>query len=187
MNIAVNQSSVQPAKVRTPETGQTAAFSMREKAGNFRHTSRNEAVIRFVGIVIILGAFIQWMMPNANFAGSNPEATKLGLSIAFSLIGIAIYTFATRGHQSEISLDPVRQDICITQMDRRGGVRSNRRIPLRTIKSIYVMKSQAAGAPSKMRIKLTNSPNEITAVRGKYEDIELAHRQLCRNIRLTQA
>lgn len=187
MNIAVNRVSIQPDAANRINAGRDAAFSMREKDGNFRHTSRNEAVIRFVGIVVILGAFVQWVTPDANFAGADPHLTKLGLSIAFSLIGIAIYTFATRGHRSEISFDPVRQDICIAHLDRRGGVRSSRRVALHNIKSIYVMKSEKAGTPSKMRIKLVNDPSEITAVRGRYDEIELAHRQLCRNIRLTQA
>ena len=187
MNIAVNRVSVQPDGTSQTKQGETSGFSMREKDGNFRHTSRNEAVIRFVGIVVIFGAFVQWLTPDANFAGADPHLTKIGLSIAFSLVGIAIYTFATRGHRSEISFDPVRQDICIAHLDRRGGVRSSRRIALHNIKSIYVMKSEKAGTPSKMRIKLANDPSEITAVRGAYDEIELAHRQLCRNIRLTQA
>ncbi|SHJ59765.1 hypothetical protein SAMN05444000_110134 [Shimia gijangensis] len=187
MNIAVNRVSVQPDNARKIKAERDASFSMREKDGNFRHTSRNEMVIRFVGIVVIFGAFVQWLTPDANFSGTDPHLTKLGLSIACSLIGIALYTFATRGHRSEITFDPVRQDICIAHLDRQGGVRSNRRIALHNIKSIYVMKSEVAGSPSKMRIKLLDSPTEITAVRGRYEEIELAHRQLCRNIRLTQA
>lgn len=187
MNIAVNQDTMRTAAVAQMEQGGSeSAFAMREKEGYFRHTSRNEAVIRFVGIVIILGAFVQWLTPNANFAG-NADMTKMGLSIAFSIIGIALYTHATRGHRIEVAFDPARQDICIARLDRRDGVRSTRRISLRDIKSIYVMKSEGSGAPSKMRIKLYASPNEVTAVRGTYEEIEMAHRQLCRNIRLAQS
>lgn len=187
MNIAVNRVSIQPDTARQINADRDAAFTIREKDDYFRHTSRNEAVIRFFGIVIILGAFVQWLTPNANFAGADPHLTKLGLSIAFSLIGIAVYTFATRGHKSEIAFDPLRQEICISHLDRRGGVRATRLIPLHNIKSIYVMKSDSPGAPSKMRVKLIDSAEEITAVRGRHEEIELAHRQLCRNIRLTQA
>jgi hypothetical protein len=35
-----------------------------------------------------------------------------------------------------------------------------------------------------MRIRLCDQDEEITALRGRYEDIELMHRALCRSIRL---
>lgn len=187
MNVAVNRVTLQPETARQIREERDTAFSMREEEGYFRHTSQTEAVVRFVGIVVILGAFIQWLTPDTSIAGMNPHLTKMGLSIAFSLVGIAIYTNAMRGHRSEVSFDPVRQDICIAHLDRRDGVRSSRRIPLRNIKSIYVLKSEAPGVPSKMRIKLFDSPTEITAVRGPYAEIEMAHRELCHNIRLIQS
>ncbi len=187
MNIALESGLAQPGTARPmrPETP-TAAFSMRETKGYFKHTSHSEAVIRFVGIVIVLGAFVQWLTPDASFAG-NAHMTKLGLSVAFSTIGIALYTYAMRGYRIAVAFDPAKQQICISRLDRRDGVRSVRRIPLRNIKSIYVRKSETPGTPSKMRIKLYDAAGEVTAVRGTYEEIELAHRQLCRNIRLAQS
>lgn len=186
MNIAVNQGTVgQVAAMAQTGNAAAGAFSMRETEGYFRHTSRNEAVIRFVGIVIVLGAFVQWLTPNASLAG-DAHLTKMGMSIAFSTVGIAIYTWAMRGHRIEIAFDPERREITISKLDRRDGVRARRSIPLRNIKSVYVLKAESPGAPSKMRIRLNDSPTEITAVRGSYEEIEMAHRQLCRSIRLAQ-
>ncbi|TKZ22133.1 hypothetical protein FAP39_02730 [Shimia litoralis] len=160
-------------------------FSVREAHGHFRHTSRNEAVVRFAGIVIVLGAFVQWLAPNASFAG-DPMVTKVLLSVAFSTVGIAVYGFAMRGHRSEIALDPARQTICISHLSRQNTVRSTKRIPLKDITSIYVRKAETPGGPAKMRIKLRNKTAEITAIRGQYEEVEMMHRQLCRNIRMLQ-
>ena len=186
MNIAVNQGAVgQAAGMAKARDAATGAFSMRESEGYFRHTSRNEAVIRFIGIAIVLGAFVQWLTPNANYVG-DPQLTKIGLSIAFSTIGLAVYSYAMRGHRIEVAFDPDAMEITIANLDRRDGVRSKKSIPLRNIKSIYVLKGDGPGAPSKMRIKLYDSPAEVTAVRGPYEEIELAHRQLCRSIRIAQ-
>ncbi|WP_127114585.1 hypothetical protein [Shimia sediminis] len=186
MNIAVNQRAVgQTAAMAKARDAAAGAFSMRERDGYFRHTSRNEAVIRFIGIAIVLGAFVQWLTPNSSFVG-DANLAKTGLSIAFSTIGIAIYTHAMRGHRIEVAFNPRKMEINIAKLDRRDGVRSKRTIPLRNIKSIYVHKGEGIGTPSKMRIKLYDSPSEITAVRGAYEEIELAHRQLCRSIRIAQ-
>ena len=186
MNIAVNQQVVgRAAGMAKARDAAAGAFSMREREGYFRHTSRNEAVIRFIGIAIVLGAFVQWLTPNSSFVG-DANMAKIGLSIAFSTIGLAIYSHAMRGHRIEVAFDPQKLEIAIAKLDRRDGVRSKKTIPLRNIKSIYVLKGDGPGAPSKMRIKLYDSPTEVTAVRGPYEEIELAHRQLCRSIRIAQ-
>ena len=187
MNVAVNQQEALAAVPRRVDRQAISEpYAVREEEGYFRHTSRNEAVIRFIGIVIVLGAFVQWLTPDANFAG-DPHVTKMGMSIAFSMVGIAIYTYAMRGHRIEIQFDPNAQELTLTKLDSRGGTRSRRVIPLRNVKSIYVLKAEAPGAPSKMRLKLYDSHDEITALRGSYEDVELAHRQLCRNIRVAQS
>ncbi|CUK04506.1 hypothetical protein PH7735_02790 [Shimia thalassica] len=163
-----------------------AGFTVREVNGHFRHTSRNEAVVRFLGIVIILGAFIQHLVPDTLFGG-NPAMTKVLLSVAFSCVGIALYSFAVRGHRSEIVFDPLRQDICISKLDRRGNLRLTKHIPLSQIKSIYVLKAETPGVPSKLRVKMMGDQPEISALRGPYEEIELMHRQLCRVIRIAQS
>ncbi|WP_299354887.1 hypothetical protein [uncultured Shimia sp.] len=161
-------------------------FSVRERDDYFRHTSRNEAVIRFVGLVILLGAFVQWLTPDANFAG-DPHVTKVGMSIAFSMVGLALYTYTMRGHRIEIRFDPSKHVLSVAKLDQRDRTRSIRNIPLRNIKSIYVLRAEVAGAPSKMRIKLYDNPTEQTVLRGSYDEVELAHRQLCRSIKLAQA
>ncbi|WP_372885142.1 hypothetical protein [Shimia sp.] len=170
-----------PKRQATPAT----AFSIRESKGYFRHSSRNEAIIRFVGTVIILGGFVQWLTPEGFIPNFWPMP-KLGLGVAFSIVGIAIYTFAMRGYRIEMAFDPVRRKISVRRLDRRDGVRSTEDIALRNIKSIYVLKASTPGSPSKMRLKLYDRPEEVTILRGTYQDVELAHRQLCHNIKLAQ-
>ncbi|MEQ9695274.1 hypothetical protein [Shimia sp. SDUM112013] len=187
MNAPVGRNVMDVAGYQTlAATAGENGFAAREVDGHFRHTTRNEAIVRFVGIVIILGAFIQHLVPNASFAG-NPTVTKALLSVAFSCIGLAVYSFAMRGHRSEVMFDPMRQDLCISKLDRRGNLRSSRRIPLRHIKSLYVKKAETPGTPSRLRVKLAGTSDEITALRGPYAEIEMMHRQLCRNIRIAQS
>lgn len=187
MSIALERPMAQAAAERPTRPGApAAAFSIRESKGYFRHSSRNEAVIRFVGTVIILGGFVQWLAPEGFIPNFWPMP-KLGLGVAFSIVGIALYTFAMRGHRIEVAFDPVRRKISVRRLDRRDGVRSSQDVALRNIKSIYVLKASTPGAPSKMRLKLYDSPAEITILRGTYQDVELAHRQLCQSIRLAQS
>lgn len=183
---AITDLTVGPVKKRSIKTSRhDQTYRARETEGYFRTTTQSEAVLRFIGIVIVLGAFIQWLLPN----GESIEMvmTKVGLAVAFSIIGLALYTFTMRGSRYEIALDPTDLSLTLSRLDRRDNVRKARKFPLSEIKSIYVLKGDGVGVPSKMRLRLRHEDAEITALRGRYEDVELMHRALCRSIRQLRA
>ncbi|MCW8842136.1 MAG: hypothetical protein OQK00_01840 [Rhodobacteraceae bacterium] len=183
MNAAISDLSIGPPKKRSIKASRSKqSYRARETEGYFRTTTQSEAVLRFIGIVVVLGAFIQWLLPQDNTI--EMMMTKVGLAVAFSIIGLAFFTATMRGNRYEIALDPTSKTLTLSRLDRRDNVRKIRRIKLSDIKSIYVLKSDAIGTPSKMRIRLKARDEEITALRGQYDDIELMHRALCRSIRL---
>ncbi|MBR9843281.1 MAG: hypothetical protein GYB25_08980 [Rhodobacteraceae bacterium] len=183
MNTAVRDLAVGPSKNRSIKASRRAEnYRARETEGYFRTSTQGEAILRFIGIVILLGAFIQWLLPQNESA--EMMMTKVGLAVAFSVIGLAVYTYSMRGSRYEIELDPIARTLSLSRLDRRDNVRSAKRFPLHDIKSIYVHKGDSIGAPSKMRIRLRNRDAEITALRGNYSDVELMHRALCRSIRI---
>jgi hypothetical protein len=183
MNAAITDLEIGPVKNRSIKTSRRQhTYKARETEGYFRTTTQSEAVLRFLGIVIVLCAFIQWLLPQSGSA--EMMMTKVGLAVAFSIIGLAAYTFTMRGHRYEIELDPKAYNLTLSRLDRRDNVRKSTKIHLDNIKSIYVLKGDGIGIPSKMRIRLCDQDEEITALRGRYEDIELMHRALCRSIRL---
>lgn len=162
-----------------------AGYSVSETSGSFQHSNRNETMLRFVGIVFVLGSLVQWSFPQANFAG-DPMASKALLSIAFTLVGMAIYHFAVRGHRSEIRFDPKKNLLLVSALNRQDRQKSTRRIHLRQIKSIYVRRSDMPAGTAALRIRLNDRPNEITAIRGEATEIELVHGLLCRDIRVAK-
>ncbi|MGX9351410.1 hypothetical protein ACS3QZ_09410 [Shimia sp. W99] len=160
-------------------------YAVSESDGKFRHTSRNEAILRFFGILIVLGALVQWTFPDANFAG-DPVTSKALLSIAFALVGLAVYSFATRGHRSEIRFDPRKNELVVSALNRQDRHKAVKRVPLRNVKSIYVRRSDMPPGMAALRIRFNNSPNEITAIRGTDTEIEMLHSLLCRDIRMAR-
>lgn len=157
-------------------------LTIREINGYFKHTSRNEDIVRFLGIVMVLGGFIQWVGPNTDLVG-DPTMTKVGLSVAFSIIGMALYSFATRGHRNEIMLHPVRKELRIANLNRQDRTKSEKKVALSDVISIYVRRPETPLAPASLQIRLRSSTTEICALRGKLLDIESLHRQLCHEIR----
>ena len=161
-------------------------YRVQERDGEFRHSSLNEKALRFVGVLLVLSALVQWSFPNANFAG-NPMMSKTLLSVAFALIGMAAYRFAMSGQRSEIRLDRKTKTIVLTAFNRRDLPKGARKISLRDIKSIYVRRTDMASGKAALRIRMRAQGTELTAIRGDLQDIEAAHAVLCADIRKAQA
>lgn len=163
-----------------------AGYSFKEAKGTFRHSNRNEMLLRFVGLTLVMGALVQWALPNASFAG-DAGTTKALLSISCSLIGMAVYHFAVRGHRSEIRFDALKGEIIVSALSRQDRQKGAQRIHLSRVKSIYVRRSNMPEGQAALRIRLNDRNNEITAIRGDHNEIELAHGLLCRDIRMAKS
>ncbi|GAA6181428.1 MULTISPECIES: hypothetical protein [unclassified Shimia] len=163
-------------------TPMDTGLCVRETDGEFRHNNNTETVLRFVGVLFILSAFVQWSFPDANFVG-DPMLSKTLLSVAFALIGMAAYRFAIKGHRAEIRFDSKSKSIEIAALNRRDRTKGKRSLKLNEIKSIYVRRADMPQGKAALRIRLKSCSKEITAIRGSLAEIEAAHAVLCSNIR----
>ncbi len=160
-----------------------AGYSFKETKGSFRHSGRNEMLLRFVGLTLVMAALVQWALPSASFVG-DANTSKALLSISSSIIGMAAYHFAVRGHRSEIRFDPAKGEIIVSALSRQDRQKGKQRIHLSSVKSIYVRRSDMPAGQAALRIRLNDRSNEVTAIRGDHNEIELAHGLLCRDIRM---
>ncbi|SFL30542.1 hypothetical protein [Shimia haliotis] len=162
-----------------------AGYSFKETKGRFRHSDRNEMLLRFVGLTLVMGALVQWALPNVTVVGDESTSKAL-ISISCSIIGMATYHFAVRGHRSEIHFDPSKGEIIVSALSRQDRQKGAQRIHLSRVKSIYVRRSDMPAGQAALRIRLKDRSNEITAIRGDHDEIELAHGLLCRDIRMAK-
>lgn len=160
-------------------------YCVRETDGEFRHSSVKETLLRFIGVMFVLSALVQWTFPNANFVG-NPMTSKSLLSIAFALIGMAAYRFAMKGHRAEIRFDEKSRTIVLSALNRRDQQKGARKLPLRDITSIYVRRTDMAAGKAALRIRLKSGGAELTALRGDLSEVEAVHALLCSKIRKAQ-
>lgn len=175
------QSGWRPGMPDTSKVG----YRLNEEGSGFRLQASIDSLVRLVGILLILGALIQWTIPRVNLTG-NIVHNQIMLSIAFSIIGMAIYAYSIRGHRSEIVLDTNKGEIVINQLTRQNRVRASKHIPLRRIKSIYVRRKQGTEFNAALHIRHMDSPTEICAIRGQHDELEYMHRELCRDIRMVR-
>ena len=99
---------------------------------------------------------------------------------------MAVYSFATRGHRSEIRFDPRKNELVVSALNRQDRHKAVRRVPLSQVKSIYVRRTDMPHGMAALRIRFFNNPNELTAIRGTDTEIEMLHGLLCRDIRMAR-
>ena len=80
-------------------------------------------LLRVLGAAMILSSTGLWLVPGA---GADPEMNliRIGVSVAFLLVGLILMTAHEPGSQPEACFDPVRQELRILKLDKRGQPRT---------------------------------------------------------------
>jgi len=80
-------------------------------------------LLRVLGAAMILSSTGLWLVPGA---GADPEMNliRIGVSVAFLLVGLILMTAHEPGSQPEACFDPVRRELRVLQRDSRGRPRT---------------------------------------------------------------
>jgi len=88
---------------------------MAERAGE----AITEYALTFLGIVLLLSAFGQWVLPGSIYGG-DMIAMKLMLTAVLGVAGGLILSMSARGFRPEVQVDSVRQEIRFVSRNPRG-------------------------------------------------------------------
>ena len=88
---------------------------MAERAGE----AITEYALTFLGIVLLLSAFGQWILPGSIYGG-DMIAMKLMLTAVLGVAGGLILSMSARGFRPEVQVDSVRQEIRFVSRNPRG-------------------------------------------------------------------
>lgn len=75
--------------------------------------------LTFLGVVLILCAFVQWLVPGTLYGG-NMVAMKLMLTATLGVTGGLILSISARGFRSEVQVDSQRNEIRFVSRNPRG-------------------------------------------------------------------
>lgn len=109
---------------------------MQEKIGDVV----TEWALTFLGAVLILSAFAQWLLPGALYGG-DMLAMKLMLTAVLGVGGGLILSISARGFRPEVQVDRDRQEIRFVSRNPRGRGRILASIDLDQIIGVGVTKS----------------------------------------------
>ncbi len=163
------------------ETGQ--GYSVYEAPDRFWRERMAEAVLRVAGVSLIFASSAPWFVPDAMLRG-DPVLARTALAVVFTLTGIALYFFASRGFRKEVRFDADARQIGLCRLNANDRCLVSRQVPLDRIESLIVARATAGRPLAALNLRQKGSPHSICIMRGAQSEIGELHRQLCRDIQV---
>ncbi len=152
-------------------------YIVAETGDRFDRESLGEAGLRFLGIVLVLLAYGQWLLP-ASVLGANAFAMKAAMTFFFGAAGGVIYWAASRGMQTEIHFNTERRDVRTVARNAKGHVRILSRWKFDAIESVFTMRPPEPGAPVEFYLRLRGKSEPFLLFKGGEEEVRALHQRL---------
>lgn len=138
-----------------------------------------DAGLRFFGIVLVMTAYAQWLVPAGLYQG-NPLASKVVLAVVLSVGGCVMYLFAANRGRLEAQIDTSLREVRLARTRRNRPARIKSRIPFDQIESVFV--ERHAGKPAELYLRRTQGAADVRLVSGAGREMNLLHARLCRDL-----
>lgn len=112
------------------------------------------AAMRFLGLVLLLSAYGQWLLPASMFAG-DPFLMKASLAAVLGASGVAIYWIAARGRRPVVEVDLSRRELRDVKITAQGARRVHRIIQMSAVESAFIRRRSDEG-PDELHLNLTS-------------------------------
>ena len=141
-----------------------------------------ETASRFVGLILVLAAYGQWLVPAAAFGGDALVA-KTVLSFLLGLAGATLYWTGSRDRVPEIHVDLTRREIRVAQQNPHARMRVLAAIPMGRVESVCLSGQSDGSGPARLFLRLRGSRRVLRLARGDEADLLGLHRRLCDDLR----
>lgn len=156
-------------------------YIVREPQDRFDKETLTESVLRFFGLVFVLLAYGQWLLPGSLFSG-DVLAIKMVFSFLFAATGTGLYMFAGRGFRHEVQVDPSRREVRFAMRNARNQSRLKSRLPMEGVASAFVMRSKSDPNNATLFFRLHGVSAPLQVITGRPTEIERLHQRLCHDL-----
>lgn len=156
-------------------------YVIRETDKGFELRMAVEAALRFLGLIMIIAAFAQWLLPGALLDG---DLLPMKLALMFGLIafGAGFYWYGDRSYRNEVEIDTTRREMRIMGRNGRGHGKLYKRIPMAEIETTYVRRTGDADPTGHLLISLTGMDDPMHIASGDETELRVLHARLCRDL-----
>ncbi len=145
---------------------------MSERAGE----AITEWALTFLGIVLLLSAFGQWILPGSIYGG-DMIAMKLMLTAVLGVGGGLILSMSARGFRPEVQVDSVRQEIRFVSRNPRGRGEVLATIDIERIIGVGMTKS-VDGPDCHCLLYLINGHKPLRLATGSEHEIKAIRKRM---------
>jgi len=179
----VREEFAMPATAALSVTETYWGYILRERAPEAGEWDARGAAFFYLGAVLILLAFGQWLLPGA-LLGSDLLAAKVALTAVFAGLGGAFWIAARRraGHV-EVQVDTALRELRLVETDGTGRNRLLRRIPMGEIDSIYVKTETGEDPASHLLLQLEEETHPMHIATGERRALRILRDRLKRDLR----
>lgn len=157
-------------------------YVIRENPHGRNQETLIEAGLRFLGLILVLAAYGQWLVPASLFSG-DPIIMKAGIAFILGVSGVVIYWYASRGLSVDIQVDVSKREVRVAHRNGRGQTRLHSIIPMRRIESAFLKRSKAEGAEASLYLRFRDRSDVLHVASGPEADLVILHRRLSADLR----
>ena len=176
--------------MQTTQSGKTGpmvtetywGYSIRGAEERFDSETLVEILLRFLGLILVVSAYGQWLLPPSLFPG-DPFLTKACLAFVFGAGGVAVYYYGSRGMQTEIHVDLARREVRLSRRTCRGQSRLRQVVPMAQVESAYLKRDEAAPASARLLLRFAGRRQPVEVAHGREADLTTLLRRLSVDLR----
>jgi len=155
-------------------------YILREADGAVGGVALAEAALRFLGLILVVSAYAQWLLPAALFPAGDVSG-RIGLSAVLAVGGAAVYLVANRGFRPETQVDTAKREFRFARRNGQGIARIQRRLPFDAVESAFVRRRD--GGAGELCLRLAGVEAQVHVATGAERDLEVLHLRLCRDLK----
>ena len=183
MDVLVPAAGTPGASACVPRISETYwGYVIHEDVDRFERETLSRAALRFMGLVLVLSAYGQWLLPGALYSGDAMIA-KTVLSLALGLFGAVVYWAASRESRTDVQVDLTRRELRVSEAQSRGRTRTTAIVPMGNIASAFIVRPPGEGGKSQLYLRLKDRADPMHVATGSAYDLKVLHRRLAHDLR----
>lgn len=160
------------------DSGGKFIIEERSKHDATRHIA--DSALCIVAGVVLLGCYLLFLLPQIALFSDN-----FGISLSVVMVGISLslYAFATRGFRSQVGFDKLKKQFWICKLNAQGHARIVTHFSRTDVQSFFIRRPEAPFKDAALCARIHGKFGPVTLLRGRLEEIEAAHSELCEQMR----
>lgn len=137
-------------------------FAIQERASQ---NTLAETIVKLLGLLLVpgIGALVAFA---SELGATLGVAAQTGMFIAFVLVGLAIYTYASRGLQRTLQVDTAHAEFRLGTVNGNGSFTRRQTYRFADIESIFLMRESGGSTSAKLHLRLKSSTAPIYVLSG---------------------